>query len=149
MRSSCHYTGSACCVMCVRKGETEQPCAYCLTSYRPVRCVSMWPCTIHRADCYPAARSLTRTMRSTIIIINVAYSRRAPLRRSNGRATADDTPPEFHWWTARVPSNAVYPSSAGSTRASSPLGTRRTDKSMCLRRGPGAHKPRSNGLSHI
>ena len=45
MRSSCHYTGSACCVMCVRKGETEQPCAYCLTSYRPVRCVSMWPCT--------------------------------------------------------------------------------------------------------
>ena len=35
-------------------------------------------------------------------------------------------PPEFHWWTARVPLNLVYPSSAGSTRGSSPVGTRRT-----------------------
>jgi len=42
------------------------------------------------------------------------------------------TLPEIHWWAARVPLNLVYPSSAGSTRASSP-GGRPTDKSMCLR----------------
>jgi len=56
----------------------------------------------------------------------MSRSRWGPLRHSNSMATAYCTPPEFHWWTARVPLNLVYPSSAEFTRASSPVGTRRT-----------------------
>ena len=54
---------------------------------------------------------------------SMSRSRRGALRRSSSMATADGTPPEIHWWTARVLSNLIYPSS---TRTSSRDGTRRT-----------------------
>jgi len=67
---------------------------------------------------------------------------RGPLHRSNSMATADGTPPEFHWWTARVPANLAYPSSTGSTRASSPVETRRTTNRQID--VPAEHHVRSN-----
>ena len=79
-------------------------------------------------------------------------SRWGPLCHTNSTATADGTPPEIHWWTARVLSNLIYPSS---TRTSSRDGTRRTtnwqiDVPACEQEhhsqaGQCVHKPRCDG----
>jgi len=56
---------------------------------------------------------------------SMSCSQWGSLRRSSSMAAADGTPPKFNWWTARVPLNLVYPSSIGSTKASSPFETSR------------------------
>ena len=48
-----------------------------------------------------------------IIIDVMSHSQRRPLWRSNIMTTANGTPPEIHWWAARVLSNLDCLSSAG------------------------------------
>jgi len=61
----------------------------------------------------------------------------------NSIATADGTPRQFHWWTARVPSNLFYPWSAGSTRASSPAVATRKTTNRCACGAPCAQERHS------
>jgi len=61
-----------------------------------------WPVIVH--DTHTRRRSSS-----------MSHSRQRPLHHSSSMVTTGGVPLDFHWWTARVPSNLVYRSSAGST----------------------------------